>query len=128
MSRIVLGASLDDPLWSLQTIVWVGLPNHPRVRSFLKINYEQLITLWATVYEQVADRYGFELRPGYTWLDVAEMFNAVTDGARIRAKGMGSVAALSSGENVVVGAIQAMLPGLIVNADAVLGDRSAPPR
>ena len=68
-------------------------------------------------------RYGLELRPGYTWLDVAELFNAVADGARVRAKGVGSVAALSSGDNVVVGAIQAMLPGLFVNAEAVLTGR-----
>lgn len=52
-------------------------------------------------------RYGLELRPGYTWLDVAEMLNAVADGPRMRAKNMGSVAALSTGDNVVVGAIRA---------------------
>jgi hypothetical protein len=127
MTRVVLANTLNDPLWSLQTIVWVGLPNHPRVRTFLKINYEQLVTNWAGLYEQVAQRYGLELRAGYTWLDVAEMLNAVTEGARMRAKGMGSIAALSSGENVVVGAIQAMLPGLFVNGAAVLGDRSALP-
>ena len=97
MSRATLAATLEDPLWSLQTIVWVGLPNHPRVKTFLKINYEQLLTNWAELYQQVARRYGLELRPGYTWLDVAEMLNAVTDGARMRAKGMGSVAALSPG-------------------------------
>jgi hypothetical protein len=126
MSRATLAATLEDPLWSLQTIVWVGLPNHPRVKTFLKINYEQLLTNWAELYQQVARRYGLELRPGYTWLDVAEMLNAVTDGARMRAKGMGSVAALSSGDNVVVGAIRAMLPALFTNTDAVLTERVHP--
>jgi hypothetical protein len=127
MSRVVLAATLDDPLWSLQTMVWVGLPNHPRVKTFLKINYEQLLTNWAVLYEQIAGRYGLELRPGCTWLDVAEMLNAVTDGARMRAKGMGSVASLSSGDSVVVGAIHAMLPGLFVNAAAVLDSGTTPP-
>jgi hypothetical protein len=126
MSRATLAATLEDPLWSLQTIVWVGLPNHPRVKTFLKINYEQLLTNWAELYQQVARRYGLELRPGYTWLDVAEMLNAVTDGARMRAKGMGSVAALSTGDNVVVGAIRAMLPALFTNTDAVLTERVHP--
>jgi hypothetical protein len=126
MSRATLAATLEDPLWSLQTIVWVGLPNHPRVKTFLKINYEQLLTNWAELYQQVAQRYGLELRPGYTWLDVAEMLNAVTDGARMRAKGMGSVAALSTGDNVVVGAIRAMLPALFTNTDAVLTERVHP--
>ena len=126
MTQVVLSSTLNDPLWSLQTIVWVGLPNHPRVRAFLKADYEHLITNWAPLYEQVAQRYGLELRAGYTWLDVAEMFNAVTEGARMRAKGMGSIAALSSGENVVVGAIRTMLPGLFVNPEVVLG--VMPPR
>jgi hypothetical protein len=90
------------------------------VKTFLKINYEQLLSNWAEIYQQVAQRYGLALRPGYTWLDVAEMLNAVTDGARMRAKGMGSVAALSTGDNVVVGAIVAMLPTLFDNADAGL--------
>jgi hypothetical protein len=126
MVHATLAPTLEDPLWSLQTIVWVGLPNHPRVRTFLKINYEQLLSNWAELYQQIARRYGLELRPGYTWLDVAEMFNAVADGARMRAKGMGSVAALSTGDNVVVGAIRAMLPGLFTNADAVLAEGSRP--
>ena len=52
--------------------------------------------------------------------------NAVTDGARMRAKGMGSVAALSTGDNVVVGAIRAMLPALFTNTDAVLTERVHP--
>ena len=69
---------------------------------------------------------GLELCPGYTWLDVAEMFNAVTDGARMRAKGMGSVAALSTGDNVVVGAIRAMLPALFTNAEAALIEGARP--
>jgi hypothetical protein len=120
ISQATLAATLEDPLWSLQTIVWVGLPNHPRVKTFLKTNYEQLLSSWAEVYQQVARRYGLVLRPGYTWLDVAEMLNAVTDGARMRAKGMGSVAALSTGDNVVVGAIVAMLPTLFENVDAAL--------
>ena len=38
------------------------------------------LTNWAVLYEQIAGRYGLELRPGCTWLDVAEMLNAVTDG------------------------------------------------
>ena len=126
MSQATLAATLEDPLWSLQTIVWVGLPNHPRVRTFLKINYEQLLSNWAELYQQVARRYGLELRPGYTWLDVAEMLNAVTDGARMRAKGMGSVAALSTGDNVVVGAIRAMLPALFTNTDAALTEGARP--
>jgi hypothetical protein len=109
-----LVATLNDPLWSLQTIISVALPNHPRVQVFMKVRYEQKLSHWATIYAELAGLYGLKLRPGYTWLDVAELFSAVTEGTRVRARAMGSVAALSSGENVVVGAIQAMLPGLFI--------------
>jgi hypothetical protein len=119
MVDAVLDSTLNDPLWSLQTIIWVALPNHPRVRVFLK-SHEYWITEWAVLYEQVGGRFGLQLRPGYTWLDVAHLYNSVADGARMRAKGGGSVAALSSGANVVVGAIHAMMPGLFVNGAEVV--------
>jgi hypothetical protein len=118
IAGVVMTATLDDPLWSLQTIIWVALPNHPRVQVFLKARYEKWIPHWSEIYEELADRYALKLRPGYTWLDVAELFNSVAEGARLRAKAMGTVASLSSGENVIVGAIQTMLPGLFVNAEA----------
>jgi hypothetical protein len=116
MAEATLASTLDDPLWSLQTIIWVALPNHPRVRVFLKGRYEFWIAQWADLYQEVGRRYGLAMRPGYTWLDLAELLNTVADGARVRAKGVGSVATLSTGDNVLVGAIQAMLPSLLVPA------------
>jgi hypothetical protein len=115
VGEAVMAATLRDEQWSLQTIVWVALPNHPRVRRYLKVRYEQWIGAWAETYEELAKRYALELRPGVTWLDVAEMFNAVADGARVRGIAMGSVAALSSGDSVVVGAVRAMMPALFVD-------------
>jgi hypothetical protein len=50
----------------------------------------------------------------------------ITDGARMRAESMGSVTALSTGDNVVVGAIRAMLPALFTNTDAALAERGRP--
>lgn len=118
LAGAVMTATLDNPLWGLQTIILVALPNHPRVRAFLKTRYEKWITHWSEIYAELAPRYALELRPGYTWLDVAELFNAVAEGARLRARVMGTVASLSSGENVLVGAIHAMLPALFVNPEA----------
>lgn len=120
IADIALFTTLQDPLWNLQTIIWVALPNHPRVQSFLKARYEEWINQWAQVCEETADRYGLRLRPGHTFRDVAELLNAVSEGARLRAKGIGSVATLSSGDNVVVGAIEAMLPNLFLNSTDVL--------
>jgi len=118
MADATLSGTLDDPNWSLQTIIWVALPNHPRVRTFLKGRYEYWISQWALVYEDVGRRYGVTMRPGYTWLDLAHLLSTVADGARVRAAALGSVTALSSGDNVLVGAINAMLPSLLVDAPA----------
>jgi hypothetical protein len=112
LTETVLDATVRDPLWSLQNILWVALPNHPRIQLFLRTGYESWIAHWAVIYEELAGVYQLRLQPGHTWLDVAEMFDAVASGARVRARATGSVSLLSSGDNVVVGAIQAMLPGL----------------
>lgn len=117
-TEVVLNATLNDPLWSLQTIFRVALPNHPRVRDFLKIRYEQWIVNWAEIYAGLAESYGIQLRPDYTWHDVAELINAVMEGARVRARSTGILVVLSSGETVVVGAIFAMLSGLLVDFPA----------
>jgi hypothetical protein len=112
VAEAVISATMRDPLWSLQTIVWVALPNHPRVQRFLKARYESWIAAWAQTYEALGARYELRLRPGITWLDVAEMFNAVAEGARVRGMAMGAVASLSSGDSVIVGAVSAMMPSL----------------
>jgi hypothetical protein len=116
MADATLAGTLEDPNWSLQTIVWVALPNHPRVREFLKGRYEYWISQWALLYEDVGRRYGMTMRPGYSWLDLAHLLSTVADGARIRAAALGSVASLSSGDNVLVASIYAMLPSLLVEA------------
>jgi hypothetical protein len=114
----VMGVTLDDPLWGLRTVVWVALPNHPRVQMFLKAQYEQWVAYWTVLYERLAGRFGLQLRPEYTWHDVAEVFHALAEGARLRARATGSAAALSSGDNVLVGAIHMLLPGLFLNPEA----------
>jgi hypothetical protein len=121
LTRTVLELTLNDPLWSLQTILRVALPNHPRVREAAR--YEQWIARWAQIYESLAGVYGITLRPEYTWLDVAEIFNSVMEGARVRARSIGRVVTLSSGESVAAGAIFAMLPGLIRPVDMTLQGR-----
>jgi hypothetical protein len=120
LAESVMVTTVNDPLWSMQNILWVALPHHPRIQTFLRTGYERWIFRWAAIYEELAGVYGLELRPCYTWLDVAELFDAVAGGTRVRARAMGSLPRLSSGDNVLVGAIQAMLPELFVNATAGL--------
>jgi hypothetical protein len=50
--------------------------------------------------------------PGDTWLDVAELFNAVAEGVGLWARAIGTVASLSSGDNVMVGEIPATHPSV----------------
>ena len=112
-----MALTTGDPLWSLQTVVWVALPNHPRVQGFLTARYEHWIPHWAGLYQLLAHRYGLRLRPGYAWSDVAEVFDAVAEGARLRARAMGSLAQLSTGDDVLTGTILALLPGFFTNPE-----------
>jgi hypothetical protein len=118
-----MAVTTGDPLWSLQTVVSVALPNHPRVHDFLTARYEHWIPHWAGLYQLLAHRYGLRLRPGYTWSDVAEVFDAAAEGARLRARAMGSLARLSTGDDVLTGAIVALLPGFFTNPEVC----AAPP-
>lgn len=119
LSRDELAAMLHDPLVTVQTILQVAMPSHPRIREFMHTQYEQLLPMWARIYEQVGEAYDLKLRPGRTWMDVAILFNAVIDGALIRARCTGAATVLSSGEDVLTEAIFAILPSL---ADAPTSD------
>lgn len=57
--------------------------------------------------------YGLKLKPGFTWSDVALLFNAVVEGALVRARIYKVEAVLSNGERVLAGAILVMLPSLL---------------
>jgi hypothetical protein len=115
--RLLATAEVDmilvDPIFNLQTIIQAALPNHPKVRQFSQEQYEMLLTGWASLYGRIATAYGLRLKPGFTWPDVALLFNAVVEGALVRARMYGKEAALSNGERVLAGAILVMLPSLV---------------
>jgi hypothetical protein len=104
---------LVDTIFNLQTIIQAALPNHPKVRQFSQDQYKVLLTGWANLYEQIAIAYGLRLKPGFTWSDMALLFNAVVEGALVRARIDGEEARLSNGERVLAGAILVMLPALL---------------
>jgi hypothetical protein len=104
---------LNDPIVSLQTIIQTALPSHPRVKHFIQAQYDLLLPSWAKLYEQVAAAYGLTLKSGFTWLDVALLFNSVVEGALVRARVDQAEPVLSNGEGVLASAILAMLPSLI---------------
>jgi hypothetical protein len=116
LAEVELDMVLADPLFGLHAIVEVTLPNHPRVQEFLRAQEEILLPAWAAIYERIADAYGLQLSPRYTWLDVAVLFNSMINAVLASARSSGGkVSELSNGDNVLVGAIFTMLPALFVN-------------
>jgi hypothetical protein len=108
-----VGSMLADPRITLQAIIQVALPNHPHVRAFAQEQYDTLMPMWAALYERVAAAYGLKLRPTYTWLDVATLFNAAVEGALARARVERAEPTLSGGTGVLAASILAMLPSIL---------------
>jgi hypothetical protein len=106
---------IGDPLASLQAILQVALPKHPRVQEFSRAQYEYLLPRWARLYEEVGATYRLSLADGYTWDDMALLFNAVVEGVVLRARAEGVEPRLSNGERILSGAIFAMVPTLLAN-------------
>jgi hypothetical protein len=113
LAAVEVDTMLNDPTVSLQTIVQTAMPNHPRVQHFIQAQNDLLLPSWAKLYEQVAAAYGLTLKAGFTWLDVALLFNAVVEGALVRARIDQAEPVLSNGEGILASAILAMLPTLI---------------
>lgn len=113
LAAVEVAWSFADPLSSLQTVVQVCLPNHPKVRHFVQAQYGVLLPGWAGLYERVAAAYGLKLKPGVTWLDLALLFNTVVEGALLRGRIDQAEPTLSNGEGVLAGAILAMVPSLV---------------
>jgi hypothetical protein len=106
-------AMLTDPVVSLQTIVQAALPNHPKVRQFIQAQYDTLLPQWAAIYEQIAQAYRLKLRPGFTWPDVALLFNTVIEGALARGRIDHAEPVLSNGQPLLAESILIMLPALL---------------
>ena len=112
----------NDPLSNLQAILQTALPKHPRVQEFSRAQYEYLLPRWAQLYEEVAATYGLSLADGYTWGDMALLFNSVVKQAVLRARAEEGPPRLSNGEEVLVGAIFAMVPTFLANCPPDLDD------
>jgi hypothetical protein len=115
LSTAALQQARTDPLSTLRMIFEVGLPNHPRVREFATAQHELLLPRWAAIYERVAVAYQLTLAPGRTWRDVAMIFNTLLDGELVVTGRSGSPPRLSTGEDVLLGGILAMLSSLVAN-------------
>ncbi|MFC5285565.1 hypothetical protein ACFPM7_00745 [Actinokineospora guangxiensis] len=111
VSAVEVDSIVADPLISVQSVIQGALPNHPRVREFCQAQLDQLLPIWAGVYEKVAGNYGLRLRPGLTWLDIAVVFNTIIEGELAWAR-VGGRPRLSSGDHVLAATILALVPSL----------------
>ena len=114
-------AVLNDQRMSLQAILQVALPSHPRVQEFSRAQYEYLLPAWASLYEEISTTYGLSLADEYTWNDMALLFNSVVEGVTIRSRAEQDEPKLSNGEGVLAAAIFAMVPTLLANCPKDLG-------
>lgn len=110
-----LQRAVTDPQMRVQAALQASMPHHPGVRTGARNQYADLLPRWAAIYERIAARYGFILRPGRSWADVATLLNAMVEGASLRAMVDEELARLTTGENVLQAAILLMLPSLIEN-------------
>lgn len=115
LTGAVLHQARADRLTSLRMILEVALPSHPRVREFAAAQEELLLPRWAALYERVAVAYGLRLAPGRTWRDVAMIFNTLLAGELVATGRSGTPPRLSTGEDMLLGGILAMLSSLVAD-------------
>lgn len=117
----------DDRNTGLRIVVQGAMPNHERVRAYVAATYEQILPMWAGIYEKIGTMYGLQPRPPYTWLDLAVMFDAVLEGTALRARCQPDAAFLSAGDSILAGTVLALLPGVLDDYDGQDRNRILPP-
>lgn len=119
-----LEETTNDPIIALQTLVETALPSDLRVRKLHQRVEDQALQLWAELYAELFPAYGLQPRPGIEWMDVARLFSTVVEGALVGRRVRGEHAPLSNGDNLVAGAVLAMIPSLFGVEPEGLEDRS----
>lgn len=113
IAAAVIQGMTDDPLSSLQAMIEAALPSHPVIRRHVELQVGTILPRWAELYQRIGVAKGYRLKRGYTWPDMALLFNLVTLGVLVRTRLQGFEPKLSTGERVLDKAILAMLPSLI---------------
>ncbi|WP_344690752.1 hypothetical protein [Blastococcus jejuensis] len=121
ISSAEIDRTATDVFIALQSVLQRALPKHPKVVEYAAATYREILPMWAAVYEHIAARYGVTLRSDYTWLDVAEIFNTVVEGAASRVL-VGGPTQLSAGANVLGAAIRLMLPSLATSVSVSIDE------
>lgn len=117
LTDVELCGTTEDRDVALRIAVQAATPRHETVRAYVAATYDEILPTWAGIYEKVGARYGLRLRPDYTWVDVAMMFDAVLEGVALRARCQSRPTRSSVGEPVISAMILALLPGLLLDYD-----------
>lgn len=111
-SRVELNSTLKDPTVGLQTFVQAAMPNQRQIQTAVRRIESEMISQWAKLYSQLIAAYGVKLRPGVSSQDLAELFDTAIEGTLLRARSLGKIPLLSSGESTLSASILTMLPNL----------------
>lgn len=76
--------SQTNPLVALTFTLATALPEHPVVRELTAERYRKAVHLWAELYRKTGHKYGFQLRSGYSYEDLAIFLNTLIDGVIVR--------------------------------------------
>jgi hypothetical protein len=109
-----MASTLADPIVSLQTLIQVALPRHPRISAAIVELETVSLGLWAALYAAVLPAYGLTLREDVTFLDLARMFDTAIEGLLLKARVIDDslLPTLSNGDEALAGIILNLLPSL----------------
>ncbi|MGL5826994.1 MAG: hypothetical protein ACRCYU_19600, partial [Nocardioides sp.] len=102
-----------DPIIALQTFMQAALPANTKVRGYVTRLEDESLVEWARTYEQLFNLYSVDLKPGRTWLDMAELFSTLAEGATLRTRSRHQPPRLSDRSAMLSAGIIAMLPALV---------------
>ncbi|MEU6449781.1 hypothetical protein [Streptomyces sp. NPDC046979] len=110
--EVEMASSAEDPVVALQTFFEAALPHKPSIREAVARIENEMLLVWASLYEALLTAYDVRLRPGVTYMDMAGLFNTIIEGALLRTRSLGAAPRTSTGEHILAAAIIKMLPGL----------------
>lgn len=91
---------------ALTYMLSTALPEHPLVRELTAERYQIAVQLWADLYKQMGERYGFQLRDGYQYEDLAIFLNTLIDGVIVRRLASHELTYFSNGQPIMLATLR----------------------
>ncbi|MCM0619387.1 hypothetical protein [Nocardioides bruguierae] len=92
-----------DPVIQLQIALQAAFPADRRLQELVRANYEHRLEAWARIYEDVAEAFGLRVtRAGFTFRDVAAVYNTIVEGVHQRLTAHPSLGLLEDGRSLAL--------------------------